>query len=201
MYDIVFKVSSEVSLCIPLLIMERDIHLYSAADVFLRRDGFEDVQICNHRPVLCLVDELHEMLVRLLAGDLELHPTCVGKDLGYLYNEYRAGRLKNYPVRGWNYWVGLHYDLWLTGDGAAITRIYSYAGKFFLEITPYYPFTFAEDSLPDNNDSFYDEYAKTYKTIARFELSRAVVEDRLEKSGRLSRLIYENSDRMEREES
>ena len=98
-------------------------------------------------------------------------------DLGYLWNEKLNG--KKLPMtmdaEGNKFWVGQQFILFDSPEPAT-TWLFEKNKKFWIEITPVYPWHHTD---PKEGEKFitYEEFMKSYKPIAFFEVSRETLEE------------------------
>lgn len=197
MYEIIFCITSNVCLCIPLLISEQKLHLYSAGSLVLRREGQDDVTIYRNGPLFSAIDRLHYMLRDAVAGNLELHPTCIEKSIGYRYSEYVTDRLDDSHLTDLGYWVGSKYELCCSGRDHIVVSMYTLNQRIFIDVSDYY--FWHEDYEPEAGEKYipYDEYMAKFTPIAVLEISRETAQEWIKKSGELIEIMRTNSEKIE----
>lgn len=136
--------------------------------------------------------ELQGSLEEILKGNLILH-SSITRDIGYLWNEYLHD--VELPCEtdseGYAFWVGQKYLVWNAIRSHAATWLYEKDGKFWLEVTPGYPWHFSD---PEEGEEFisYEEFMKNYKPIALFEVSRETLEEWLKKVNEFIPIVEAN---------
>jgi len=115
-----------------------------------------------------------------------------GDDLGYLWNEKLSG--KKLPMtmdaEGNKFWVGRQFILFDSPEPAT-TWLFEKNKKFWIEITPVYPWHYKE---PKKGEKFitYEEFVQTYKPIALIEISRETLDEWLKRVQELLKIVEAN---------
>lgn len=197
MDKIIFNISSDSTIYIPLVVPESVLHLYAVGSIILAQAGHDDVVLAEDASLFCALDNLQYRLAAALCGELEVKSQDAVRGMGYSYNEYLGSMLRNKRTCG-SLWGGLKHEVWSRGKGHAFTQLYTCEGKIFLEVSPYYPWHCYYK--PQQGDGYikYEEYMRTYKPIAVLELSREAAQKWLEKSKELLHIMNVNSEKIER---
>jgi len=197
MYAIIFDISSSSYLYIPLLIPEQELHLYSAGSIYLRKTDDSDIILYGDGPLFSVIDELCYVLEEVIKGTLELHHRYREKGIGYMCNEHIWNKLESSDENN-GLWAGTRYKLWGTGKGNSSTWLYTIDGKIFLDVSPYAPYAPWDFDNEQEEQKYrsagYEEYMKTYKPIAIFELSRETVQQWFDYSKSILKTMQKNSE-------
>lgn len=178
-------------------ISEQELHLYSAGSIVLRREGNTDVTIYRNGPLFIPINQLHDMLGEVLSGNLELHPSCAKKSIGYRYSEYITDRLDDSHLTDLGHWVGSKYELCCSGRDHIVVSLYTLNQRIFIDVSDYY--FWHEDYEPEPGEKYisYEEYMAKFKPIAVLELSRETAQEWFKKSGELIATMRTNSEKIE----
>ncbi len=106
--------------------------------------------------------------------------------MGLMWNEYLNATKKDgkpstsfimeNTSSGQSFWIGQKYLLWESNTSNCATWLYAHNNRFFLEITPEYPWHFVD---PTESETFYsyDEFIKNYKPLAIIEIHKNHLEE------------------------
>lgn len=173
---------------------ETDAFRYHEISVILSCNKDFEINLYNDFLIAALRD-LSGSIELCLNGGAVLHPS-ITKDIGYLWNEYLHD--VELPIEtdseGYSFWVGRKYLVWDSAKSKAASWLYEKDGKFWLEVTPGYPWHFP-DSAEDEALISYEEFMKTYKPIALFEVSRETLEKWLKRVDELIPVVEANDDK------
>lgn len=113
-------------------------------------------------------------------------------NIGFAWNEELAG--KDLPVtidaKGNKFWVGQKFILFDSPE-LLTTWLYEKNKKFWIEITPVYPWHH-RDPKKDENFITYEEFMKDYKPIALFEVSHETLKEWLKRVQELLVIVEAN---------
>lgn len=118
-----------------------------------------------------------------------------GTDIGFLWNEEMDG--KDLPMtidaEGNKFWVGQKFILFDSPEPIT-TWLFEKDKKYWIELTPVYPWHHRDPKESENFVS-YEEFMKTYKPIALFEVSRETLEEWLKRVQELLKIVEGNDNK------
>ncbi len=188
---IYFKINQTAEIRFDLSDQVKDAFRYDEISVILSCNNTCEIDLYNDFLITAL-RELKSSLELILNGQAALHKS-INKNIGYLWNEYLHGveLPSKTDSEGYAFWVGRKYLVWDSASSKTTTWLYEKDEKFWLEVTPGYPWHFP-NSEEDTPLIPYEEFMKTYKPIALFEVSRETLEQWLKKVNELIPIVEAN---------
>jgi hypothetical protein len=154
-------------------------------------------------PALTALFNLYLNLMMLKGGQRKLHPS-IQKNIGYLANkallkmelkqEADDNELKYEMTEEEGLaWVGQKYAVWGPGH-AEMAWLYEKDERFFLEITPVYPWIFQEGAHLQEGYVPFEEYIQDYKTTVIIELETSAIDALVDQVDELLAIMRDNDD-------
>jgi hypothetical protein len=200
---IIFQISATESLCIKSSKDPKDLdYCYMAPVIY--KDRNKKI-VLRQDSIYNSMDILSYSLKKALNNKSSLHISI--KDVGFLYNQYRAQiwGIKVKEAMSLVYekhektseWVGTAFYLW-SKNNVASWMYNDKAGSIIFELTPLYPYIYC-DPRKDPHYIPYQEWIKSYKPYLIRELSHETARKWLSQAEYIVNQIQMNMERWENE--
>ncbi|MEI4803840.1 hypothetical protein WAZ07_21925 [Bacillus sp. FJAT-51639] len=184
---IVFPISIDEKIMMKLPCKEIDIYRYDEIEILIQSSVLEH-KLYGDDFIIEAISALNNLLEKVIENKLNFHESLIGKEIGYLCNEYYHDE-NQWLVYEDNVWVGLKHHLW--GTKEYDTWLYNMDNKIFIEVTPIYKWHF--DELEDENQFItYDQFLHGYKTCYVGEITKETALNWLKKCKKIIQIIKDN---------
>ena len=154
-----------------IILPTQHVNFFDTITIFLISNS-EEITLYHGCASLALHD-FFDRLQQILDNKLILH-SSIKTDIGFLWNECLQNKLNDTFVFKFvekiSFWVGEDYLLWSMPHHIE-TWFYEKDGKYYLEVTPLYPWHFVDPKVEHEFYS-YETFIKKYQPIAVIEIQK-----------------------------
>lgn len=188
---IYFKIDKKSTTRFDLPTPVNDAFRYDEIQVILSAKNLKEIVLYEDFMIEAL-RAFKRVLERALDNRLQLHPS-ITKNIGYVWNECLHD--DEVPMEldavGNSFWVGQKHLIWNVRSSDAATWLYEKDVKFWLEVTLDYRWHFSDPKVGEEFIT-YEEFMRTNKPIALFEVSRETLGEWLERVKELLKTVEAN---------